>query len=73
MQDIIGLSLFCLRQADSTATAWHGAPFDAAVTLNKCLEDKRELSTMQPHQNKIIFVRYEVLTTVTIKSTYSGM
>jgi hypothetical protein len=44
-QDIAGLCLLCLRQANSTATAWHGAPLDAAITLNKCLGNKNQVPT----------------------------
>jgi hypothetical protein len=32
---------------DSTATTWHGAPLDAAVTLNKCLGDKQQISQIR--------------------------
>jgi hypothetical protein len=47
MQDITRLSLLCLRQTNSTATTWHGAPLDAAVTLNKCLGDKQHISQIR--------------------------
>lgn len=44
-QDIARLRLLCLGQANGTATAWHGAPLDAAITLNKRLGNKHQIPT----------------------------
>jgi hypothetical protein len=46
MQDIARLRLLCLWQSNGTATAWHGAPLDAAIALNKCLGNKNQVPTI---------------------------
>jgi len=46
MQDVARLRLLCLGQSNGTATAWHGAPLDAAIALNKRLGNKHEVPTI---------------------------
>lgn len=49
MQDIARLRLLCLGQSNGTAAAWHGAPLDAAIALNKCLETSTKSHQLVQH------------------------